>query len=380
MPTVYFIVPSFYGGAGLKRTLAALRAYAGSDYALLVNEQRGGPTRVPIGCGVLFNGMIESALHDRRCRLVWTVADDAVPQPGAVDAVHRAMEADPTIGAASPREVGPGEEDSGGEGLGELVTPALNCCCVRREAWETVGPLDESYELGYYHDIDWGIRCWRSGFRVVQVGSAAFLHERAATYTRMHAEGLFDADTLPYRAAERAKERWPFLWKMGDDEMLGMLRRERLALGRGPRLVAAPVVRPEQVLAMGMLWNECHSCFTQGSGPIGGASEQLRWWSGESGPTRAFLYYCPDEPGAPVGFGYVRCREDGTFWVSGGLAEGWRGRGLGVPLFRHLSSLQQETWLEVREDNAAARRVYDRLGFVSVPGDGGAGRLTMRRV
>jgi ribosomal protein S18 acetylase RimI-like enzyme len=75
-----------------------------------------------------------------------------------------------------------------------------------------------------------------------------------------------------------------------------------------------------------------------------------------------------DGTGVPIGIGLLAVR--GTrAWVGGmGVAPEWRGRGHGAAIMRQLLATAQtvgvcQVQLEVLEENAAARRLYDRLGF-----------------
>ncbi len=53
---------------------------------------------------------------------------------------------------------------------------AMGCgMAVRREALERVGPFDDRM-LNYYDDVDYGVRLWRAGYRVVVAGDAWIDH------------------------------------------------------------------------------------------------------------------------------------------------------------------------------------------------------------
>jgi ribosomal protein S18 acetylase RimI-like enzyme len=75
-----------------------------------------------------------------------------------------------------------------------------------------------------------------------------------------------------------------------------------------------------------------------------------------------------DATGAPAGIGLLASRPP-RGWVAGmGLAPEWRGRGLGAAVMRalltHASSIGLvSVQLEVLEQNAPARALYERLGF-----------------
>lgn len=46
---------------------------------------------------------------------------------------------------------------------------------IRRAAWHQVGPMDAGYFL-YFEDVDWCLRCWRTGWRVQYLPAAAARH------------------------------------------------------------------------------------------------------------------------------------------------------------------------------------------------------------
>jgi hypothetical protein len=47
--------------------------------------------------------------------------------------------------------------------------------CLRREAWEEVGPLDEGFFM-YCEDVDWCLRAWKAGWRIAYVPEAVIVH------------------------------------------------------------------------------------------------------------------------------------------------------------------------------------------------------------
>jgi GT2 family glycosyltransferase/glycosyltransferase involved in cell wall biosynthesis len=64
------------------------------------------------------------------------------------------------------------------------ASPALAitgaCMYVRREVIERVGLLDERYAMAY-EDVDWCLRAWQAGFRVLYFPSAQLVHHESAT-------------------------------------------------------------------------------------------------------------------------------------------------------------------------------------------------------
>ena len=54
------------------------------------------------------------------------------------------------------------------------------CMYVRREVIERVGLLDEGYPMAF-EDVDWCLRAWQAGFRVVYFPAARLVHHESAT-------------------------------------------------------------------------------------------------------------------------------------------------------------------------------------------------------
>jgi GT2 family glycosyltransferase/glycosyltransferase involved in cell wall biosynthesis len=71
-----------------------------------------------------------------------------------------------------------------GWGPAEQASPALAvtgaCMYVRREVIDRVGLLDEGYAMAY-EDVDWCLRAWQAGFRVLYFPSAQLVHHESVT-------------------------------------------------------------------------------------------------------------------------------------------------------------------------------------------------------
>jgi GT2 family glycosyltransferase len=65
-----------------------------------------------------------------------------------------------------------------------MTSPALAvtgaCMYVRREVIERVGLLDEGYPMAY-EDVDWCLRAWQAGFRVVYFPASRLVHHESVT-------------------------------------------------------------------------------------------------------------------------------------------------------------------------------------------------------
>ncbi len=71
-----------------------------------------------------------------------------------------------------------------GWGPADQTSPALAvtgaCMYVRREVIERVGLLDEGYAMAY-EDVDWCLRAWEAGFRVIYFPAAQLVHHESVT-------------------------------------------------------------------------------------------------------------------------------------------------------------------------------------------------------
>lgn len=126
--------------------------------------------------------------------------NDAIPQPGWLAALVRAMEADEAIGACASRVMFADKPDivnSMGSMLNELfhgngvcihelfeyaswpdeiMYATGNGMILRMSAVQRVGPFDEGYPFYAGDDADYGMRLRRAGWRIVPVPEAVVLH------------------------------------------------------------------------------------------------------------------------------------------------------------------------------------------------------------
>lgn len=59
------------------------------------------------------------------------------------------------------------------------TSPDFSAWLIRKEAWEKIGPFDETMKL-YASDLDWAIRAHRAGIQLWNSG-VGFYHERSST-------------------------------------------------------------------------------------------------------------------------------------------------------------------------------------------------------
>jgi ribosomal protein S18 acetylase RimI-like enzyme len=128
------------------------------------------------------------------------------------------------------------------------------------------------------------------------------------------------------------------------------------------------VVTFEQVEHVRQIRNTCREFMTRDRSEIS-EQRQLQWWVNRTESFQLFLFCFGTRE---IGYGMIR--QDpapGRQWLSGGLAPGWRGLGLGDVLFRLLARIAEPPChLEVLVSNERARKIYERIGFNEVGREG----------
>jgi len=152
-----------------------------------------------LGYGGGNNRGIAAAL-ERGADAVLIVNNDLTFERGCVAGLRAALESDASVGVVGPRVLVRGErtiwaaggtltwrqnlttlrgfgQRDGPEFASELDVDYLPGCAmlVRREVFETIGALDDSY-FAYTEDVDFGVRARRAGFRSRCIGSVAAYH------------------------------------------------------------------------------------------------------------------------------------------------------------------------------------------------------------
>jgi GT2 family glycosyltransferase len=216
------IVVSHGNAAELERTLPALAPQV--DELLVIANI---PERVPAGPRVLqntrplgFAANVNRGVSETSGELVVTVNPDAVPRPGAIDALRSFLEAHPRAGVAGPRMLYPDGSPQPSRRafptvLGTIVrrtplrllrdpyrhqarhynlgeTPAEpvqadwmlgGFLMLRRSMLEELGGLDEGFRL-YGEDIDLCYRAAQAGWERWYVPAAVVEHEHKAETDR----------------------------------------------------------------------------------------------------------------------------------------------------------------------------------------------------
>jgi hypothetical protein len=235
MAKVYFIVGSYFGGERLTSVLNEIRASNLPSFNILVNEQCGSYKR-PAGVSKVWNGLINAAMYDPECKYIWFIADDVSKINHAIELTTALIDSNPDIGCAFPQEMTNGVpklSQIAGK-ITDFIYPMLNCAVVGRHALDSISHLkeyysyfDEAYPYGQYQDIDFGLRLWRMGWKVVQNGYTTFEHEREGTYSKLPID-LYNHGEALEAAGKRLQEKWPFWNKLPEDIVLEMCRTGKL--------------------------------------------------------------------------------------------------------------------------------------------------------
>lgn len=197
------VVVHWRGRPDTERCLRSLAAPGGPDRVVLVDNGSGDSFEGPVevirlgrnrGFAAGADEGARAALAAGADRLLF-LNSDAVLEPGALGELAAALDAAPRAAAAGPlilRDDGSGRPwFAGGSvspafgqvthgralGGGPRATGFLTFCAVLvgREAWESVGPLDEEF-FAYGEDADWCLRARRAGFTLVHCPGARVLH------------------------------------------------------------------------------------------------------------------------------------------------------------------------------------------------------------
>jgi N-acetylglucosaminyl-diphospho-decaprenol L-rhamnosyltransferase len=188
-----------------------------------------------------------------------------------LDALLRALDADPAVAAVAPRLTGDGQErfqlrrlpsigsiareaflvdrlfpvnrgfrhdrylDRNREEAFDVGQPAAAALLVRRDAFEALGGFDPVYSPAWFEDVDFCARLLESGHRI------RYVPEGRATHV-----GGVTMNALPYRDFRPAYVRNLFLY-LARHASPGVRAAARLStlLGALVRLVLLPVVRPD---------------------------------------------------------------------------------------------------------------------------------------
>lgn len=234
---ISIVIPSYNDLPYLTECLASVEAtLAGFEYEVIVVDDYCQPensarlkllendhVRVILKANRLgFAGTVNAGMAEARHDIV-LLNSDIVAQPGWLTALqYSAYEIDPKIGLVSPKLVYPnGTIQYGGTYYARLLAPqwfghlhvgsaatrpvstvpAYNrsvsgaCVYITKAAYGQLGPLDDSYWLGF-EDVDYGLRAWELGIRCYYQPAALLVHHESAS--RGYSQGKRELASMRY--------------------------------------------------------------------------------------------------------------------------------------------------------------------------------------
>lgn len=157
-----------------------------------------------------FAGGMNLGMRQARGDVFILLNSDTIVPPGTTARIADTIRARPEIGLLGPVSNAAGNEqgiftrstrpqDAIAEGIefanaahGRPPIPAyrLDFCCValRRDAYESVGELDENFGRGYYEDFDYSLRVRNAGLDLAILEDAFIYHQGSASFKELGKE------------------------------------------------------------------------------------------------------------------------------------------------------------------------------------------------
>jgi GT2 family glycosyltransferase len=111
----------------------------------------------------------------------------------------------------------------------EIQTLTMFCLAMRRDAWESIGPLDESYGVGTLEDDDYSMRARRAGFRLLCAEDVLVHHFGEGSFGKLFGNGEYGR--LIARNRDFFEQKWGEPWhpyaRREDAEYTALVRRVR---------------------------------------------------------------------------------------------------------------------------------------------------------
>jgi GT2 family glycosyltransferase len=104
-------------------------------------------------------------------------------------------------------------ERAGGYARTSTSLPMLTmfCMAMKRAVFETIGPLDERFEIGFFEDDDYGRRIRAAGMRLVCAEDVFVHHFGEAAFSQLYAGG--ERSKLFEENRQRYQEKWGIEWQ-----------------------------------------------------------------------------------------------------------------------------------------------------------------------
>ena len=217
MTPVAAVVPN-RDGAGLVGRCVEAALAAGAAEVIVVDdgsadaspdEAAAAGARVMSSPGRGFSAAVNAGARAAAGRSVLVLNSDCFLEPTALEELVRSLAADTSLGMVgaglvepdggpsrshgrrmtpflavrSDLGIKPPPPPNGTAGLEPVSFLPLACALVRREAWDAVGGLDESFRF-YYEDQDFCLRLARAGWRLAVCWDARAVHVGGGSSTR----------------------------------------------------------------------------------------------------------------------------------------------------------------------------------------------------
>lgn len=185
-----------------------------TDGSVAYLEQEGVP-HVALPENIGFAAAVNIGVHRATSAAVLVLNADTVPEPGCIDLLLEALDADPSLGGVQPRilqleesaaapgaidsarlysagqaltrdgraiELGAGDEQRPGHLMRREVFGVCGAACLlRRELFTELGGYDERY-FAFYEDVDLNVRARIAGWRFEYVPEAVVWHAGNASW------------------------------------------------------------------------------------------------------------------------------------------------------------------------------------------------------
>jgi GT2 family glycosyltransferase len=107
------------------------------------------------------------------------------------------------------REAGQRATERRGEAI-EIPTLTMFCLAMRRDTWEQIGPLDESFGVGTLEDDDYSLRARRAGLRLLCAEDVLVHHFGEGSFGKLFEDGEYSR--LLDRNRSQFEEKWGEAW------------------------------------------------------------------------------------------------------------------------------------------------------------------------
>ncbi|HEU4390145.1 MAG TPA: glycosyltransferase, partial [Blastocatellia bacterium] len=106
--------------------------------------------------------------------------------------------------------------------VADITMLAMFCLAMRRETYDTIGPLDEQFGIGMFEDDDYSMRVRDAGLRVVCAADVFVHHFGQTAFKELIKSGDYDA--LFSENRKRYERKWNTTWEPHRSAALGFQR------------------------------------------------------------------------------------------------------------------------------------------------------------